>query len=308
MTVRGVRASTEPGVQAGRIDTLLALLALASLASVFVMSGCATRALPPSGVPAAPPAMPLPGREAAPRSRAIPSPELPASYVLESRAILAARADSLARTDTLDTRAALRVIPRGAAIDVMIGTFSVQPRTGPLQTLPGPARAVGTFDSSGGVTFEGAGRAACGSMAASAFEATRDLWVKWPTQLEVGDEWRDSATVSLCRDGVPLQAVVVRRYVVSASSADAAGRLLDIARRSTMTIRGRGSIRGDSTTLSGEGSGTATIRLSASTGWAVDGRVTSVLRLTARGTRRTQTLEQQLALTFRQSADSTRFP
>jgi hypothetical protein len=308
MTVRSVRASTEPGVQAGRIDTLLALRTLAVLASSLLVTACANRALPPSGVPTPRPAEAPPAMTTVPASGTIAPPGLPASYALESRAVVVARADSLTRTDTLDTRAMLRVVPRGAAIDVTITTFSIQPASGPTQSLPGAVRAVGRYDGAGAVAFEGAARAGCGSIAAAAFEGTRDLWVKWPAELRVGDQWRDSASVALCRDGVPLQLVLLRRYVVTASAADSSGRLLTIDRRSTITVQGRGSIRGDSTTLAGEGTGSAVLRLSASTGWVIDGHGTSVLRLTARGTHRTQIVEQHLALSFHQSADSARAP
>ena len=321
MTVRGVRASTEPGVQAGRTDTLLALLRLAMVATVvansLLVAGCAAHPPPPSGVPAAPFPVVRPVAEVLPEALArIAPPELPAGYTLESRAIVATHADSLARSDTLDTHAVLRVVPRGSAIDVTISTFVVHVLPGPTQALPAAVRSVGRFDAAGAVEFEGAGRAGCASIAASAFEATRDLWVKWPAQLGVGDQWGDSASVALCRDGVPLRLILIRRYVVTATSEDTSGstsggtpsRLLTIERRSRITLEGRGSIRGDSTTLAGEGTGSATLRLSAASGWLIDGHAMSVLRLTARGTRRTQSVEQQLTLSFRQTGDSTRSP
>jgi hypothetical protein len=137
-------------------------------------------------------------------------------------------------------------------------------------------------------------------MAQAAIEATRDLWVKWPADVGVGDRWRDSTSIQICRDSVPLQVTLSREYRVVAATGDSSARTITVERRSTMGLTGRGSIRGDSTVVTGEGSGTATLRVSATTGWVIDGQATSDLQLRARGTRRTQLVEQRVTLAFHQ--------
>ncbi|HYV98778.1 MAG TPA: hypothetical protein VE967_15085 [Gemmatimonadaceae bacterium] len=270
--------------------------------AVAVMGAChGAAAPPPAGIPAAP-APVAPRAPDAPPPPRFAAPTAPASYVLEGRSIVSARADTLARVDTLDTRAALQVTPRGAAVDVAVSAYSIQPSGGTALTLTTPARAVGRFTSSGGVEFEGAGRTSCTAISQSAIEATRDLWIKWPADVRTGIRWRDSSAVSICRDGVPLQLTLVREYRITGITGDSVA----IARSSSMRISGRGPIRGDTTTVSGDGTGTATLRASMSSGWVLDGQGSSTMHLTARGAQRTQTVEQRSVISFRQSADSPR--
>ena len=301
MTVRNVRVSTEPGVQAGRIDTCFTCFARHALAVIAgACVACAPAARAPSGIPPAVPPPPSPPPVvAAPARWLVATPSTPMGYALQSHAFVAASADSLARTDTLETATAVRVTPRGAALDVTVSAYVVRSPTGAGRTLPSAVRAVGRFDSAGGITFEGAGLADCASMASAAIDATRDLWIQWPVQLSVGDQWRDSISTTACRDAVPLRLTLVRGYHVAAI-ADSQSRELTIERRSTLHVSGSGVIRGDTTTLTGDGTGTATLRLSAATGWLVDGTAVSTLQLRARGTRRTQLVEQRVSLTFRQ--------
>jgi hypothetical protein len=198
----------------------------------------------------------------------------------------------------------LRVLPRGAAIDVTISAYSINSSYSQPLALTASSRAVGRFDAHGGITFEGPGQGSCTALSSAAFESTRDLWVKWPAEVTVGTRWRDSAVTSACRDGIPLRVTIVRNYRVTGASTDTLARLLDIERNSTVSVLGRGVLRGDSIAVSGEGTGSARLRVAATTGWLFDGSGNSTLQLRAVGKARTQVVDQQVEFTLRQTEPS----
>src|SRR4051812_20937528 len=108
MTVRSVRVSTEPGVQAGHSDIFPAAAGgvvravarctpsvVIAAATTAIVGGCGPRKLPPAGIPAAASApqaaAPQPLPPPPPSRWRIASPSSVADYVIESRAIVAAR-------------------------------------------------------------------------------------------------------------------------------------------------------------------------------------------------------------------------
>jgi hypothetical protein len=274
-------------------------------AGMIVLAGCHTTspdpapapAVPPHTIPAPPPVQPPP-----PVTRwRVGTPGAPADYVLDSRAVIHAHADSLQRTDTLDTHVALRFTPRGAALDITVSTYTVQPSGGlPPRATTAPARGLGRFNATGAFALDPPMRGRCGSMPATALESTREIWVRPPQELSVGDHWKDSVTVPVCRDSVLLQLHVDNEYHVTATDGEGAARTFSIARSTTMSIDGRGPIRGDTTLVTGRGTGTATLVL-ASNGLLTSGTGTSTLELAARGATRTQLVTQTTTLSFRQS-------
>ena len=304
MTVRNYFVSTEPGVQAGLSD-VFSRVALTVLLGLWV-AAC-TSSAPPPALPAPQPAVPAPVPVPVPVAPASPSrwqiavPTAAANFLVESRASFSTHADTLARSDSSVSRTALRVVPRGAAIDVTINEYSINSSYSQPIGLGAPSRAVGRFDANGGVTFEGPGQASCTALSSAAFESTRDLWVKWPTQAAVGTEWRDSTATSACRDGIPLRVIIIRNYHVTGLSADSTAQLLDVERRSTVRISGGGVLRGDTVGVAGEGTGTARLRVSIATGWMFDGTGSSVLQLRATSKTRTQIVDQRVEFTLRQS-------
>jgi hypothetical protein len=199
----------------------------------------------------------------------------------------------------------LRVVPRGAAIDVTIITFALKSTATQPLALPAPARAVGRYDAAGAIVFGGPGQSSCTALTSAAFEATRDLWVKWPAEVVVGTQWSDSATIAACRDGIPLQVTIVRDYRVRAVAPDSTD-AIDVERKSRVRISGHGTLRGDTVTMSGEGSGTATIKMAPHAGWPLDGNGTSTLELRAAGKNRTQVLNQRITFSFRQVSETAR--
>lgn len=303
MTVRNFIVSTEPGVQAGLSDSFSRARRALLLAVLVVSCGSPPPAPPPA------PTLPTPSRPAPvvtpPPSRwPIANPVVAASFVVESRAAFNARADSLARSDTAVSQTVLRVVPRGAAIDVTITAYSINSSYSQPLALTASTRAVGRFDGNGGIAFEGPGQGSCTALSSAAFESTRDLWVKWPAEISVGTRWRDSAVAAACRDGIPLRVTIVRSYRVAAVSSDSSARVIDVERNSTVSVVGRGVLRGDSITVSGEGTGTATLHVAVATGWLLDGTGSSALQLRAVSKARTQIVDQRVEFTLRQTETS----
>jgi hypothetical protein len=71
-----------------------------------------------------------------------------------------------------------------------------------------------------------------------------------------------------------------------------------------VSIAGSGVLRGDSIVVAGEGSGSARLRVAATSGWLFDGNGTSTLQLRALGRTRTQFVDQRVEFTLRQTEPS----
>lgn len=300
MTVRNCRVSTEPGVQAGLTDFFSRAGLMWGIAALLM--ACSSPApAPPPQTPTPVPAPPLPPPAPSTPSRwAIATATAPAAYAVETRATFSTRADTLARSDTSVSRTTLRVVPRGAALDVTISAFSINSSYSQPLALTAPSRAVGRFDANGAIAFEGPGQSSCTALTSAAFESTRDLWVKWPSEVTAGTRWRDSTTITACRDGIPLRINLVRSYHVTTVANDST-RLVTVERTSRVALSGRGALRGDTVTMSGEGSGSAILHVAAQTGWLRDGAGSSVLQLRAAGKTRTQIVDQRVEFTALQS-------
>lgn len=289
MIVRSVLASTGPGVQAGRINTPLWR---ACVAGVGLLCGCAPLTPAPRGVPTpvdAPVVVAPPSPVVSAIAIAPPSTET--RYVLRTDAVVDARADTLSRSDTIRTQSALRVTPRGAAFDIVIDSHTVTVGRAPTVRLVTNARAVArpivgsTFEFVSGSITE-----PCASPLGAAFDATRELWVTWPAQVREGERWSDSVTTTVCRDGIPLALTTIRQYRVERPLSDS---LLVVRREARLRLTGSGALRGDSTQITGEGTSDALLYLRPTLGWIDSARVSGVLRLEARGTVRTQLVEQR---------------
>ena len=197
--------------------------------------------------------------------------------------------------DTVITRADLGVTARGAALDVLVNEFRVSAASGSsLAVAPAPVRVLVRYDEHGGVSYQGAGIGECASLTSTVAEATRDLWVRVPARVGVGDKWRDSAAVELCRDGIPLTAVLVREYTLVAGDRPDSLATLTISRRSQVSISGVGNLRGEPVEIRARGTGEAMLRWSAASGWLQAAEGESHLVLEAFGGGRTQLVEQQV--------------
>lgn len=133
----------------------------------------------------------------------------------------------------------------------------------------------------------------CGNAHAVIVEGVRDLWLSLPDTLAPGARWRDSTRHVVCRDSIPLELRVEREFRVSGAMWRDSSLIVTVERRTHTRVHGTGRQFGDSVTITGEGTGAAMFEVSLVTGAAVFGSGESELRLTLRGSRRTQEMTQR---------------
>lgn len=233
------------------------------------------------------------------------------SHLVHLDAILVSRVDSVERTDslraTLGTSWTYAAPPSGARdvparIAGSLTTFGVA--FGGASPLETPAAltlpVVYAAEQSSQVlqpvfTFPRAEE--CGP-AAAALATVRELWVSLPETLVVGATWADSAEFTTCRDSIPLAVSSTRSYrVVGVASRD--GRVaVRVDRSSLVRMSGAGSQFGEPLQVDAEGSGSAQLEVSLEGGAILSGTGESELRMTMRGRRRTQQLEQRTRLSI----------
>ena len=119
----------------------------------------------------------------------------------------------------------------------------------------------------------------CDRPEAAAASMARDLLVRVPTSVAVGERWRDSLVAFVCRGGVPITMRTVTETVVERS--DDGDRRLQLRR--TLTTRLEGVLRSPwrQVELAGEGVGGQTITLDIARGTIVelDGESTLTFRM-----------------------------
>lgn len=133
----------------------------------------------------------------------------------------------------------------------------------------------------------------CGNAHTVIAEGVRDLWLSLPDTLAPGTTWRDSTRHVICRDSIPLELHVEREFRVSGAMWRDSSVIVTVERRTRTRVNGNGRQFGDSVTVIGEGTGAAMFEVSLATGAAVFGSGESELRLTLRGSRRTQEMTQR---------------
>lgn len=131
----------------------------------------------------------------------------------------------------------------------------------------------------------------------SAVALAKDVLVRIPDGLAVGDRWRDSTVSLVCRTGVPITIHTVTQSVVERLDQD---RLL-INRTITATLDGKGGSAFRGFELTGTSSGTQRLRVHPVSGVleTIDGTSTLTLQVTERtpsGIPRTQHVVQQMEL------------
>ena len=124
-------------------------------------------------------------------------------------------------------------------------------------------------------------------------QGVRDLWLSLPDTIDAEMRWADSSSHVSCRDSIPLTTTVHRDFRVTGAMVREGEVVLTIERRTRTHVEGAGLQLGDSVTISAEGSGAAMFEVSLATGTAVFASGESELRLTLRGSRRTQSLVQR---------------
>jgi len=302
MTVRGITASTGPGVQAGRIFTPRHIALGLMGAGLLSLGACAAPRSAPSGIPetAAAPRAPA---AAVRTGRVVPAPSTPARYTLTTDAVVRTEADTLRRTDTLRSTTLLRAGVQGTAFDLLVESHTVDDGSAAPRRLAESLRAVAQFTDSAGWGFAGPREDPCLSAARAVLETTRDLWVRWPSPLRAGATWSDTTHTTLCRDGIPLRATLVRAYALPVLPADTLAPFV-ITRSTQVVLAGRGSLRNDPTDITGEGHSSGQLFVNARSGWIDSVRSSGQLTLEARGTTRTQRVVQESQTVIRRAPDT----
>lgn len=135
----------------------------------------------------------------------------------------------------------------------------------------------------------------CDRPEAAAAAVARELLVRVPLQVAVGDRWRDSVASITCRGGV----VMTLRQVIesSAERLDDGDRTLVVRRSIASTLNGTNKLPWRQTDVNGTGRGTQTVKLDVASGIVreIEGESTMTIRVT-QGTMRdakTQTVTQR---------------
>lgn len=220
--------------------------------------------------------------------------------VLTSRVDTTTRVDSLSSAMTFEWSFSGASTPRRVAGMVRAFELRVTGDTAwrPLDAVALPVSFVADQTQGNSAPHLMIPEAASCSAQAAVVQGWRESWVNAPAVLNVGTRWRDSTDAPLCRDGLVLQTVVVREFVVLRAERREDETVVVVRRTSRITLDGRGVQFGDSVHVVGQGDGSATLAVSLEGGAIVVGEGSSELRLTLKGRRRTQELVQHSALSI----------
>ncbi len=230
--------------------------------------------------------------------------ERPRAQRVDLTAVLESRVDSLVRMDTIATRAWYHWSenPGTARVRVAGSVHAFAVRRGSdslwrvLDTPQLPVSFVAEVPWAGGAPQLQLPLVGGCDAQAALVSGWRETWVAPPREVSLGTAWRDSSNSPLCRDGIVLQSMAVRDFVVEGVVLRE-GRLRVVVRRnSRAVITGRGVQFGDSVRFVGEATGVARLELLPEGAVIASGVGSSELRLTMRGRRRTQELVQRSAL------------
>ena len=144
----------------------------------------------------------------------------------------------------------------------------------------------------------------CDRPEAAAAAVARDLLVRVPPSVAVGDQWRDSLVTFVCRGGVPM---TVRMTIASVVTGARDNRLLRLRRTLSTSVEGNSRTPWRQVEISGVGRGTQeiTIDLERGTLDALDGESTLTIRV-ANGSLRDATRTQQVVQTVTMTARAIR--
>ena len=195
------------------------------------------------------------------------------SYVIEQRAVVTTRADTLTRTDSVNSYAelAFTLMPGGTHLSGSVGSFRVQaPGRMPAtpQSLVLPFAFAGELSPTGQQVSIAAKSVAspCSSPATSVLQSLRDLWFHPPDTLRIRGTWDDTASYIICRDGILLHVSARRVFRVTSASVRDGRVSLTIQRSSRTTVAGSGQQSGEAVEIAGISSGQMTYDLDPESG------------------------------------------
>lgn len=272
------------------------LVVLLLAAAAALCAACSPRAAEPG-----PAAVPAP----APRAAAFSYAPGARSFVAETRATITVAGDTAMAQDTVVTRTYVTYrIADGDAPRQLTGTvdsFTVQggallPAAGAPVT---PLHFAGVADA-GRITVatQEAAQSSCDTPAGTLLATAADLLPPFPVRLAAGARWADTVRATSCRGGLVVSTTAVHQYAVvaagdAAAGAAASGEPTRVERASTILVSGAGEQNDEPVTITGQGVGRATFRLSVADGQLLDGRAESTLDLTFAGGGRTQQVVQR---------------
>ncbi len=280
------------------------------LCAAALLSGCAPTPAPvvvPEVVPAPAPA-PEPPPPAVPVTYHIPARVSDTHYRLGSRTVL--------ERDSAGQRATQELTSRAEAVvrlqrDVSGGFEGDGQLTGyrllsGLSTIPIAIDSL-RFDAVlNGQALRLATRPPlineCDRPESGALTLLRDVLVRVPSTVTIGDQWRDSTVQLVCRASVPMVVRTTSEYLVTDTTRDDAGVHVQVRRTSVSQVSGKSTTSWRIVEVSGSGRADLTARISVMTG-AVE-QVTGESMLTVTVTDRTtptltraQTVSQRVTLT-----------
>ncbi len=227
------------------------------------------------------------------------SPMQRQGFVMDLRAVITIRADTVTRTDTVSSHAELSfsVVPSTRGINGSVNAFVVEGGGRPGATpaglaIPFPVRADYSARSAQLDFTAPHDDAPCGSIALAAAQSLRDLWFRPPDTLRVGTTWEDSSAYVVCRDGIPLRTTARRSFRISGASEQNGRVLLSISRATRMTLEGAGTQFGEAVSVSGTGNGQLVYDLDPISGEIIFAHGNSTLDLSLRSRLRTQSVRQ----------------
>ena len=224
-------------------------------------------------------------------------------FLLDQRAVLSIRADTSVRADTVSshTEVAFTAAPAAIGISGTVAAFLVQ-SAGRGATVPAglaiPFPFRGEYSTRASQLEFSSPREVvqCESTSLAVAQSLRDLWFRPPDTLRVGTTWEDSSSYVLCRDGIPLGAMVHRRFRVSGTTERAGRLLLTVSRTSRTVIEGTGAQFGEAVGVTGAGSGQLAYEFDPQNGEVVSASGDATLDLSLRSRLRTQVVRQAVEI------------
>jgi hypothetical protein len=221
------------------------------------------------------------------------------AYVLEQHAILTINQDTTVRVDSVFSHAEV-AFTSFAATGRVTGWLSVFRVKGPAHEPTIPVGLVLPFAFSADypahgrqLVFSTAGAGApCASSGLAVAQSFRDLWFQPPDTLRLGTTWDDSASYIICRDGIPLRAIVQRTFHITGVE-ERAGRLALLLSRSSRTaIEAEAQLPGEAISVSGSGTGEFSYAIDPSSGEILSASGSAMFDLMFRSRFRRQRVHQ----------------
>jgi len=257
------------------------------MAILTVVSGCAPRVVPlPIPAPSSAPAAPVPVVVPTATRYSVPGLVTDTRYGIESIAQLerdsAGRRDVQSITSRAQTTVRLRRTPDGAfsGSGRIIG-YSVSSALSATPIVIDSLRFQTVLDPTAlRVAMQPPLANECDRPETGALSLVRDLLLRVPGSIAVGDQWRDSTVQIVCRSSVPMIVRTTNAYVATDAVRGRDGMELSIRRTSVTRVEGKTTSPWRSVDIAGTGSAVLTARVAVNTGVVHMVQSTSTLTLT----------------------------